>query len=56
MEFLVTSKYFQPNLILVGLAREYERGKYHCTIDPVFGWFGLVCFANTNKNRQLSYS
>ncbi len=26
-------------------AREYKRGKYHCTIDLLFDWFGLVCFA-----------
>ncbi len=31
-------------------------GKYHCTIDLLFDRFGLVCFANKNKNRQLSYS
>jgi hypothetical protein len=29
------------------------RGKYHCTIDLLFDWFGLVCFANKNKNCQL---
>ncbi len=27
-----------------------------CTIDLLFDWFGLVCFANKNKNCQLSYS
>jgi hypothetical protein len=32
-------------------ARVYLRGKYHCTIDLLFDWFGLVCFANKNKNR-----
>ncbi len=37
-------------------AREYQRGKYHCTVDLLFYWFGLVCFANKNKNCQLSYS
>ncbi len=31
-------------------------GKYYCTIDLLFDWFGLVCFANKNKNCQLSYS
>jgi len=30
--------------------REYLRGKYHCTVDLLFDWFGLVCFANKNKN------
>jgi hypothetical protein len=32
------------------------KGKYHCTADLLFDWFGLVCFANKNKNCQLSYS
>jgi hypothetical protein len=32
------------------------KGKYHCTTDLLFDWFGLVCFANKNKNCQLSYS
>ncbi len=27
-----------------------KRGKYHCTVDLLFDWFGLVCFANKNKN------
>ncbi len=27
-------------------------GKYHCTIDLLSDWFGLVCFAN--KNKKLS--
>jgi hypothetical protein len=31
-------------------------GEYHCTVDLLFDWFGLVCFANKNKNCQLSYS
>jgi hypothetical protein len=25
------------------LSREYLSGKYHCTIDPLFDWFGFVC-------------
>jgi len=32
------------------------KGKYHCTVDLLFDWFGLVCFANKNKNCPLSYS
>ncbi len=32
------------------------KGKHHCTVDLLFDWFGLVCFANKNKNCQLSYS
>jgi len=35
--------------------REYQRGKYHCTVDLLFDWFWLVCFANRNKNCQFSY-
>jgi hypothetical protein len=31
-------------------------GKYHCTVDLLFDLFGLVSFANKNKNCQLSYS
>ncbi len=30
-----------------------KEGKYHCTVDLLFG---LVCFVNKNKNCQLSYS
>ncbi len=40
----------------LSLSREYWRGKYHCTVDFLFDWFGLVCFANKNNNCQLSYS
>ncbi len=36
--------------------REYLGGKYHCTVDLLFDWFGFVCFANKNKNCQLSYN
>jgi hypothetical protein len=28
------------------------RGKYHCTVDLLFDWFGLVCFETKNKNCQ----
>ncbi len=39
------------------LNREYLRGKkYHCTVDLLFDWLRLVCFANKNKKCQLSYS
>ncbi len=33
--------------------REYYKGKYHCTIDLLFDWFGLVCFANKNNNSVV---
>ena len=36
--------------MLERFSREYLRGKYHCTIDLLFDWFGLVCFENKNKN------
>ncbi len=29
------------------------KGKYHCTIDLLFDWFGLVCFANKNKKLSI---
>ncbi len=28
-------------------------GKYHCTLDLLFDWFGLVCFAN-KKTKIVS--
>ncbi len=37
-------------------SREYYWGKYHYTVELLFYWFGLVCFANKNKNCQSSYS
>jgi hypothetical protein len=37
-----------------GWSREYLTGKHHCTDDLLFVWFGLVCFANKNKNSLLS--
>ncbi len=40
----------------LGAGREYYRGKFHCTVDLLFDWFGLLCFANKNKICQLSYS
>ncbi len=50
-------KYSLPNQIPTDTKfREYWRGKYHCTIDLLFDWFGLVCFANKNKKIQLSQS
>jgi hypothetical protein len=32
------------------------KGRYHCTVNLLFDWYGLVCFANKNKNFQLLYS
>ncbi len=28
--------------------REHLRGKYHCTIDLLFDWFGISCLTNDN--------
>ncbi len=45
-------------MLLQGIpcGREYLRAKYHCTVDLLFDWFGLVCFANKNENCQLLYT
>ncbi len=32
-----------------------KRGKYHCTVDLLFDWIGLVCLENNNINCQLLY-
>ncbi len=45
--------YVQPSSVM---SRNTKGGKYHCTVDLLFDWFGLVCFANKNKNCHLSYS
>jgi hypothetical protein len=29
----------------VNYNNKLEQGKYHCTIDLLFDWFGSVCFA-----------
>jgi hypothetical protein len=28
--------------------REYLRGKYHCTVDLLFDWFGISCMTTDN--------
>ncbi len=30
------------------LNREYQRGKYHCTNDLLFDWFGISCKTTDN--------
>jgi hypothetical protein len=30
-----------------------KKGKYHCTIDLLFDWSGLVSFANKNKKLAV---
>jgi hypothetical protein len=38
---------------MVTFFRKYLRGKYHCTVDLLFDWFGLVCFTNKNNNSVV---
>ncbi len=40
---------------------EYLRGKYHCTIDLLFDWFGISCLTTNNfciylQNRLIQTS
>jgi hypothetical protein len=45
------------SLSLVMRPNKLEQGILKGEISLVlFDWFGLVCFANENKNCQLSYS
>jgi hypothetical protein len=55
VEFLII-KFLDSHGFDKEVAGNTKRGKYHCTIDLLFDWFGLVCLANKNKNCQLSYS
>jgi hypothetical protein len=32
----------------MGPGREYLRGKYHCTVDLLFDWFGISCMTTDN--------
>ncbi len=52
----ITNKLINISHFCLSLTREYYREKYHCTVDLLLDWFGLVCFANKNKNCHLSYS
>jgi hypothetical protein len=41
--------------------REYLRGKYHCTIELLFDWFGISCMTTDNfcfylQNRLIQTS
>ncbi len=35
-------------LCYLSLTREYLRGKYHCTVDLLFDWFGISCVITDN--------
>ncbi len=39
-------KHFSPSL-LTFIAGNTKRGKYHCTIDLLFDWFGISCWPLT---------
>jgi hypothetical protein len=32
-----------PAQKVMASSREYKRGKYHCTFDLLFDWFGISC-------------
>jgi hypothetical protein len=40
--------------LFIRLSREYQRGKYHCTVDLLFDWFGLVCFPYKKQTKNVS--
>jgi hypothetical protein len=43
------------------MTREYLRGKYHCTVELQFDWFGISCMTTDNfcfnlQNRLIQTS
>ncbi len=34
--------------VVLYICREFWRGKYHCTIDLLFDWFGISCMTTDN--------
>jgi hypothetical protein len=50
---LSNGKYRQPYFVM--FVQGILKGDiyYYCTVEILFDWFGLVCFANKNKNWQL---
>jgi hypothetical protein len=42
-------------IAIIYLDQGILKGEYPCTVDLLFDWLGLVCFANENRNCQLSY-
>ncbi len=34
--------------LVLCLSTEYIRGKYHCTVDLLFDWFGISCMTTDN--------
>jgi hypothetical protein len=50
-----------PGGIIKDPTREYERGKYHCMVDLLFGQFGISCMTTDNfcfyfQNRLIQTS
>ncbi len=50
-----------PRSKIVALTGEYQRGKYHCTIDLLFDWFEISCMTTDNfcfylQNRLIQTS
>jgi hypothetical protein len=46
---------------LYGIPGNTKRGKYHCTIDLLFDWFGISCMTTANfcfhlQNRLIQTS
>ncbi len=47
--------------LIARFTREYWRGKYHCTVDLLFVWFGIRCMTTDNfcfylQNRLIQTS
>jgi hypothetical protein len=54
-------KHGRANSLQDGFTREYYRGKYHCTVNLLFDWFGISrmttdnpCFYLQNRLFQTS--
>jgi len=53
--------YYCFSFFPVANTREYWRGKYHCTVDLLFAWFGIRCMTTGNfcfylQNRLIQTS
>ncbi len=46
LHVLTTSNLHQ--CMLKSLSRDHLRGKYHCTVDLLFDWFGISCMTTDN--------
>jgi hypothetical protein len=41
---------FASTVVIKRLNQGILKGKYQCSVDLLFDWFGLACFANKTKN------